>query len=134
MKRIFEEKIKESVNEWFSDNKGGFPAGFYHPDFVVEPPKNEQFGEYTTNAALKHWASLANVSFESASTDRFNLVKSSGGLDNLISFAHALAKSLEEKLEQVERVEVAGPGHLNFYVHNKVFTDALERVTMVIRK
>ena len=127
MKQILEEKIKDSVNYWFAEHKGGFPGGFNHPDFIVEKPKNEKFGDYTSNVALQYWASLANSSFEGAHTDRFHLHKNEGGFDNVVSFAIEIARDLENKIEEIKKVEVAGPGHLNLYLETSVFTNALRQ-------
>jgi arginyl-tRNA synthetase len=101
MKAQIREKIESAIQTLQTTDQ--LPV-FDVPGVHVESPKDEQFGEYTSNVALV-------------------LSKQAG--KNPREIAELLITQLEKDFA---RVEVAGPGHLNFFLQNKVFTDALKKV------
>lgn len=83
------------------------------PDFVVDEivvdyPKNEQFGDYTTNIALV-------------------LAKKVGF--GPMEIAESIKSEIEsENLNEFEKVEVAAPGYLNFYLSPQYLQSVLEKI------
>lgn len=94
MKTFLEQKICSVIAGL--QESGDLPA-FELPEVRVTQPKDEQFGEYTTNIALV-------------------LAKAAG--KNPREIAESIKGQLTKNSEQeslFEKIEVAGPGHLNFY-------------------
>ncbi len=104
MKEILEQKIREAIEAL---QQAGVLAGFVLPEIRVERPKDEQFGEYTSNIAL--------------------MISKLAGKNPM-----ELAELIKEKIvsDEFEKVEVAKPGYLNFYLFQKTLvagvTDILE--------
>lgn len=84
------------------------PEGVAVPDFTVEPPREEKFGDFSANIALQ----LARQARRSPRELAF-LIR------DRFSFAAC---------PWVERVEVAGPGFLNFYLRKAWLYEALLEV------
>ncbi len=100
MKAIIAEKIKKVLQDLQAE---AILPVFDILVINVEPPKDEQFGEYTSNIALM-------MSKEIGKNPR------------------EIADLLAEKLgADFAKVEVAGPGHLNFYLESKAFANAVEQ-------
>ncbi|OGI21856.1 MAG: arginine--tRNA ligase [Candidatus Moranbacteria bacterium RIFCSPHIGHO2_01_FULL_55_24] len=102
MKAILAQKIENALREL--QEAGALPA-FVLPEIRVERPKDEQFGEYTSNIAL--------VSAKPAGKNPAEI-----------------AELLRDKLasEEFEKIEVAKPGHLNFSLSQKVLGSVVERI------
>lgn len=79
------------------------------PDFeiTVEIPKEKGFGDFSTNAAMQ----------------MTKLLKKAPRL-----IAEAVAKNISTENTYIEKVEVAGPGFINFYLDKKWLLDALSEV------
>jgi len=84
--------------------------GIPEADFEVEHPDALSFGDYACNAAMV-------------------TAKKAG--KNPRELAEALAASLEGQIEYVERIEVAGPGFLNFYLARDFFTEEIQRACVL---
>lgn len=76
-------------------------------EFVVEHPAELAHGDYACNVALVAAKPLGQAPR---------------------AIAEQLAAALAEHIEYVERIEVAGPGFLNFYLTRDFFTAELQRV------
>jgi arginyl-tRNA synthetase len=76
-------------------------------DFAIEHPENLQFGDYACNAAM---------------------VAAKAAGQNPRVLAEALKSALEGEIEYVEKIEVAGPGFLNFYLVRDFFTEEVGRI------
>jgi len=74
-------------------------AGVRDADFVVEHPTDLKMGDYTTNAGIKYKKK-----------------------DEIFAYIN------EHKPEGVERVEMAGPGFINFYLSSKFFAESLAEI------
>lgn len=68
--------------------------------FVVEHPTDLKMGDYSTNVAIKH-----------------------GHKDELIRYI------VQNKPEGVDKVELAGPGFINFYLSKEFFKSSLREIT-----
>ena len=82
--------------------------GVEHPRVVLEHPVEISHGDYATNVALAHAKELKRSPMD-------------------------LAKAIKEyvenvKPEQVEKIEIAGPGFINFYLSKQFFVDSLKQI------
>lgn len=102
MKRLLEQKIQEALE--VLQQVGELPL-FMLPAIRVERPKDDQFGEYTTNIAL----ALAKEAKKSPLQ---------------------IAELIKEKLvlEEFEKVVIVAPGYLNFYYTQKKMTETVEQI------
>jgi arginyl-tRNA synthetase len=81
--------------------------GFGHVSFSVEHPDDSSHGDYATNVAL-------------ASAKQS---KQSPGV-----VAEILRTELQDTIEYVEHIEIAGPGFINFYLKRSFFSDTLKQI------
>ncbi len=102
MRQTIEKKIEMALRELQQEHQ--LPQ-FAIPEIRVERPKDEQFGEYTTNIALM----LAKP------------VKK-----NPMEIAELLQKKLTS--EVFEKVEVVQPGYLNFFLSQKELALIVEKI------
>jgi arginyl-tRNA synthetase len=75
-------------------------------DFTVEHPKEMAHGDYATNVAL-------------------TAVKKAGG--NPRELAEKIIAEIEDEIEYVESVDIAGPGFINFHLSRDFFTGEIDR-------
>lgn len=108
MKQVLEQKIKEVLTAL--QEAGELPL-FVLPEIKVERPKDEQFGEYTTNVALV----LSKLARKSP-LDIAELLK-----DRLFDGAQSENSSFQ-------KIEVAKPGYLNFYLPSSYFQNTIASV------
>ena len=107
------EYMKQSIQKLIShailESKKAYSwDDFEVPGIVVDYPKNEQFGDYTTNIALV----LAKNIGKSPITIAENLKSQILNLNN----------------SDFERVEVAAPGYINFYLSKKYLQELVEKI------
>ena len=81
----------------------GITAG----NFSVEHPAELSHGDYSTNVAMVYAKGLGKSPREVA--------------ENFV-------KALEGKIVQVERIEIAGPGFINFHVTRDFFSEKITNV------
>ncbi len=77
-------------------------------DFVVEHPADLKFGDYSTNVALI-------------------LAQKNKGNPRQIA-EEILAKLNESKNEEIEKIEIAGPGFINFFLSRSFFKKSVQQV------
>ena len=80
-------------------------VGVNTPDFVIEVPGEKSHGDYSTNVALV-------------------LAKKAG--KNPRDVAEEIRKKIKSDL--FSKVEVAGPGFINFFIADKIFIDNLKKI------
>ncbi len=107
MKRAIEQTIRGAIEA--AVQAGSLPS-FELPLVQVERPKDERFGEYTSNIALIAAKLVGKNPRELAEM-----------------FRTAMLAADESKL-LFEKIEVAGPGHLNFYLTQSVLGGVLETI------
>ncbi len=102
MKQMLEQKIKEVIKTL---QQAGELSDFVLPEIRVERPKDDQFGEYTTNVALV----LSKLAKKSPLQ---------------------IAELVKEKLtsDDFEKVVVAAPGYINFSLAQKELVSTLEQI------
>lgn len=102
MKQLLQKKIDTALRGL--QESGELPE-FGLPEIQVERPKDEQFGEYTTNVAL---------------------VLSKLAKKNPMEIAELLKTKLVS--DDFEKIEVAQPGYLNFYLSQKEIASVVEKI------
>ena len=102
MKQMLQKKIEEALQILQQERK---LPDFLVPQVTVERPKDEQFGEYTTNIALVIAKEVKQNPMELAELLRLKLLS-----------------------DTFEKVEVMRPGHINFFLSQKEITSVLEKV------
>ena len=102
MKQMLQKKIEVALQGL--QETGELPQ-FVLPEIRVERPKDEQFGEYTTNVALV----LSKLAKKSP-----------------MEIAELLQKKLTS--DDFEKIEVAKPGYLNFYLPQRELASVVETI------
>ena len=102
MKEKIELQVKQVLDKLFEEGKlSRFDLG----KLTFTRPIDEHFGDYTTNIAL--------------------LVSRELGM-NPREIAEVIKNAFQSSI--VERVEIAGPGHINFYLSDAAYTETLEHI------
>ena len=98
MQEILEKEILSSIKKLFPETD----------DSGISVDVSDNFGDYASNAAMV-------------------LSKRVGKSPRDV--ADELVKALEEKkIKLVEKIEVAGPGFINFYIEDKFFVDSVAEI------
>lgn len=77
------------------------------PDVILEVPKEKAHGDYSTNMAMQ----LARVAKKAPRM-----------------IAEALIENFDRSKASIEKIELAGPGFINFYMNNSYLTDLIPTV------
>ena len=77
------------------------------PDVVLETPKEKAHGDYSTNMAMQ----LARVAKKAPRV-----------------IAEALLANIDRTKASIEKIEIAGPGFINFYMNNSYLTELIPTV------
>ncbi|WML58380.1 arginine--tRNA ligase [Neobacillus sp. PS2-9] len=77
------------------------------PDVILETPKDKAHGDYSTNMAMQ----LARVAKKAPRM-----------------IAEALVEHFDRSKASIEKIELAGPGFINFYMNNSYLTDLIPTV------
>jgi len=96
------EVIREAINDVLKE------LGLSGADFSVEHPTELLHGDYATNVAMA-------------------VAKSAG--QNPRELADKIVEKLEGQIEYVEKIDVAGPGFINFHLSREFFIQEIARVT-----
>lgn len=108
MKQVLEQKIKEALV--VLQEAGELPM-FALPEIKVERPKDEQFGEYTTNVALV----LAKLAKRSP-------------MDIAERLRDQLFDRAQSENSSFQKIEVVAPGYVNFYLSQEKLSFAIEEI------
>jgi len=76
-------------------------------EIEIFEPKEKEHGEFTTNIAMKAAGKLKS---------------------NPRSIATSIVENLNTEGSNIERVEIAGPGFINFYMNNEYFADVIKGI------
>lgn len=96
--------MKEKIKKIIESAIAGFAKEA--PDFSIEVPSDKRFGDYSTNVALVLSKKISKNPIETA-----NLIKEKIGKNDIF-----------------KKIEVAGPGFINFFIADKVFIDNLKNI------
>ena len=99
--------VKERVRALVSSAVGRVLPDAGVVEFQVEPPKQAEHGDFAVNAAM---------------------VLAKAARQNPRKLAQAIVDALDDRENIVEKVEIAGPGFLNFHLARGVWHRALEQV------
>ena len=110
IKELIKEAVNSSVEKYLQDNSIDI-SGF---EFEIETPKNIEFGDYSTNAALI----LANKIKSKPRDLAEKLIEILNGSDNIL----------------FKKMEVAGPGFINFHLNEEVFLKGLMEIELKAEK
>lgn len=95
-----QEVIRTAIGDVLKD------LGLLEADFAVEHPSDLSHGDYATNVAL---------------------VAAKAAGQNPRQLAEAIASKLEGEIEYVDRIEIAGPGFINFHLARDFFAKEILR-------
>ncbi|MEH7415923.1 arginine--tRNA ligase [Neobacillus drentensis] len=98
-------KLKEEIRA--AVLKAGLAAEEQIPDVILEIPKEKAHGDYSTNMAMQ----LARVAKKAPRM-----------------IAEALVANFDHSKASIEKIELAGPGFINFYMNNAYLTDLIPTV------
>ncbi len=76
-------------------------------DILIERPKDLNHGDYATNAAMKI-CKLAKM--------------------KPVDVAHILATNIDKAAANIEKIEIAGPGFMNFFISSNTLTEVIAKV------
>ncbi|WP_160724221.1 arginine--tRNA ligase [Bacillus sp. USDA818B3_A] len=98
-------KLKEEIRA--AVLKAGLAAEEQIPDVILEIPKEKAHGDYSTNMAMQ----LARIAKKAPRM-----------------IAEALVANFDRTKASIEKIELAGPGFINFYMNNSYLTDLIPTV------
>jgi arginyl-tRNA synthetase len=99
------DKLKEEIKQ--SVLKAGLATEEQIPEVVLELPKEKAHGDYSTNMAMQ----LARVAKKAPRM-----------------IAEAIIENFDQTKASIKKVEIAGPGFINFYMDNSYLTDLIPTI------
>ena len=98
--------IKETVRKQISDllDNAIKKAGFYPVNYLIETPREKSNGDFSANAAML-------------------LAKTAKKPPRAI--AESIVGNIDCKGTYIDKIEVAGPGFINFYLNNRWLYDVM---------
>ena len=98
-------KLKEEIQA--AVVKAGLATEEQIPNVVLEIPKDKTHGDYSTNMAMQ----LARIAKKAPRM-----------------IAEALIENFDQSKASIEKIEIAGPGFINFYMNNSYLTDLIPTI------
>ncbi|ART78299.1 arginine--tRNA ligase [Sutcliffiella horikoshii] len=100
-----QERLKEEIKA--SVLKAGLATEEQIPAIVLETPKDKANGDYSTNMAMQ----LARVAKKAPRM-----------------IAEEIVKNFDQSKASIEKIDIAGPGFINFYMDNAYLTDLIPTI------
>ncbi|MGD6870778.1 arginine--tRNA ligase [Sutcliffiella horikoshii] len=100
-----QERLKEEIKA--SVLKAGLATEEQIPAVVLETPKDKANGDYSTNMAMQ----LARVAKKAPRM-----------------IAEEIVKNFDQSKASIEKIDIAGPGFINFYMDNAYLTDLIPTI------
>ncbi|KMY51989.1 arginine--tRNA ligase [Peribacillus loiseleuriae] len=97
-----QEKLKQEIKD--AVIKAGLATEEEIPNVVLELPKDKTHGDYSTNMAMQ----LARVAKKAPR-----------------AIAEGLIENFDRNKASIEKIEIAGPGFINFYMNNQYLTELI---------
>ncbi|MBA9027909.1 MULTISPECIES: arginine--tRNA ligase [Bacillaceae] len=97
-----QEKLKQEIKD--AVIKAGLATEEEIPNVVLELPKDKTHGDYSTNMAMQ----LARVAKKAPR-----------------AIAESLIENFDRNKASIEKIEIAGPGFINFYMNNQYLTELI---------
>ncbi|MEK3806829.1 arginine--tRNA ligase [Bacillus sp. FSL H8-0547] len=103
------EQVKERLKDEIKASvlKAGLAEESQIPDVILELPKEKAHGDYSTNMAMQ----LARVAKKAPR-----------------AIAEDIVASFDKGKASIEKIEIAGPGFINFYMNNSYLTDLIPSI------
>ena len=100
------EKVQENLKAEIKAAvlKAGLATEDQIPDVILEIPKEKSHGDYSTNMAMQ----LARVAKKAPRM-----------------IADDIVANFDQSKASIEKMEIAGPGFINFYMNNEYLTDLI---------
>ncbi|OIK12536.1 arginine--tRNA ligase [Bacillus sp. MUM 13] len=95
-------KLKQEIKN--AAIKAGLAAEEQIPGVILELPKDKTHGDYSTNMAMQ----LARVAKKAPR-----------------AIAEAIIENFDHSKASIEKIEIAGPGFINFYMNNQYLTELI---------
>ena len=95
-------KLKEEIKA--AVLKAGLATEEQLPDVILELPKDKANGDYSTNMAMR----LTKIAKKAPK-----------------QIAEALIENFDQTKASIEKIEIAGPGFINFYMNNAYLTELI---------
>lgn len=131
MKREIEQAIREIIIAWPSKNSLDVFAKAWQfdlPRIFVERPKDDRFGDYTTNATMQVWKKrAAYFSDESKGKVRTD-EQVAGSFKDGWDFTEDVVKELNSKFVGRMKAEAVRPGHINFYLSDAAYAETITHI------
>ncbi|MCE4049725.1 MULTISPECIES: arginine--tRNA ligase [Bacillaceae] len=99
------DKLKDEIKA--SVMKAGLAEEAQIPEVILELPKDKAHGDYSTNMAMQ----LARVAKKAPR-----------------AIAEAIIENFDQSKASIEKVEIAGPGFINFYMNNSYLADLIPTI------
>ncbi|KIL49703.1 arginine--tRNA ligase [Jeotgalibacillus soli] len=100
-----QENLKEEIKQ--AVLKAGLAAEEQLPELVLETPKDKANGDYSTNMAMQ----LARIAKKAPR-----------------AIAEALVEHFDSSKASIQKIDIAGPGFINFYMDNSYLTDLIPAI------
>nr|WP_304213803.1 arginine--tRNA ligase [Fredinandcohnia onubensis] len=103
------DQVKERLKAEIKDSvvKAGLATEEQIPEVVLELPKDKAHGDYATNMAMQ----LARVAKKAPRM-----------------IAEEIVANFDKSKASIEKIEIAGPGFINFYMNNSYLTDLIPTI------
>ncbi|WP_221567341.1 arginine--tRNA ligase [Alkalihalobacillus sp. TS-13] len=103
------EQVKEQLKNEIADSvvKAGLAAEDQLPEVVLELPKNKDHGDFATNMAMQ----LARIAKKAPR-----------------QIAEEIVANFDQTKASIEKIEIAGPGFINFYLDNHYLTGLIPAI------
>ncbi len=122
MQQVIYEAIVQALEE----------LGVIEAAFVVERPSELIHGDYSTNVALVGYAAVQDSYKADTGVQKRNqnlVTKSRGGetYSNPRELAQSIKNKLADTVNGIEKIEIAGPGFLNFYLAHEAIEKEIQK-------
>lgn len=132
-----QEKIKNLIQEALKE----LGIIIYSFVFDIEHPADTKKGDYSSNVSFKYFGAFSkgqNETYQKEVEDgkiskshisKFEILFKNLSLKNPRKLAEKITEEINKNLpEEIEKVEVAGPGFINFYLSQKFFINSVKQI------
>ena len=108
-------------------------SDFELPEIQAEYAKNEKFGDYTSNVAMLLAKKIGKSPMEIAEAIKDVICHSerseeSRNIKSGDTITGSFANAQDDTVKNFEKIEVAAPGYLNFYLSKKYLQDVVKKI------